>query len=47
MKLTASLPFNDIKTCRGTLLKEQDDIAAVLLSPSLETSALSPQTQSF
>lgn len=32
VKLTASLPFNDLKTCRD-FIRSRDDIAAILLEP--------------
>jgi glutamate-1-semialdehyde 2,1-aminomutase len=46
VKLTASLPFNDIKTCRD-YLKEQDDIAAVLLEPIAGNIGVVPANQEF
>lgn len=46
VKLTVSLPFNDIETCRNFLLS-RDDIAAVLLEPVAGNIGVVPAKQEF
>lgn len=46
VKLTVSLPFNDIKTCRE-FIRSNDDIAAVLLEPVTGNIGVVPAKREF